>query len=190
MPTEWADRYQGGFDQGWEQVREETFARQKELGVIPPDTDLTQRHAEIPAWDDMPEQLKPVLARQMEVYAGFLSYADHYVGRVIDAIEELGQLDNTLVIYIVGDNGASAEGTLNGTLNETNIANAPGAETPEYLREHIDDLGTPRAYNHGCSASIWSAPDGSSLLTLPASSVQMAPDGSRRIQTDPDGSSG
>jgi len=105
VPKEWADRYQGRFDQGWDRVREETFARQKELGVIPADTDLTQRHAEIPAWDDMPEQLKPVLARQMEVDAGFLSYADHHVGRVIDAIEELGELENTLVIYIVGDNG-------------------------------------------------------------------------------------
>jgi arylsulfatase A-like enzyme len=148
VPREWADRYQGRFDQGWDRVREETFARQKGLGVISPDTDLTRRHAEIPAWDDMPAELKPVLTRQMEVYAGFLSYADHHVGRVIDAIEELGELDNTLVIYIVGDNGASAEGTLNGTLNETNIANAPGAETPEYLRDHIDDLGTPLAYNH------------------------------------------
>jgi hypothetical protein len=84
----------------------------------------------------------------MENYAGFLSYADHHVGRVIDAIEELGELDNTLIIYIIGDNGASAEGSLNGTLNEMNLANAPGMETPEYLREHIDDIGTPRAYNH------------------------------------------
>jgi arylsulfatase A-like enzyme len=148
VPKEWADRYQGRFDQGWDRVREQTFARQKELGVIPQEADLTQRHQEIPAWDDMPEELKPVLARQMEVYAGFLSYADHHVGRVIDAIEELGELDNTLVIYIIGDNGASAEGSLNGTLNETNIANAPGMETPEYLREHIDELGTPRAYSH------------------------------------------
>jgi arylsulfatase A-like enzyme len=148
VPKEWADRYQGRFDQGWDREREQTFARQKELRVIPQDADLTQRHQEIPAWEDMPEELKPVLARQMEVYAGFLSYADHHVGRVIDAIQELGELDNTLVIYIVGDNGASAEGSLNGTLNETNIANAPGMETPEYLREHIDDFGTPRAYNH------------------------------------------
>jgi hypothetical protein len=148
VPKEWADRYRGAFDDGWDALRERTFARQKELGVIAPDADLTQRHQEIPAWEDMPEELKPVLARQMEVYAGFLSYADHHVGRVIDAIQELGELDNTLVIYIVGDNGASAEGSLNGTLNETNIANAPGMETPEYLREHIDDFGTPRAYNH------------------------------------------
>jgi arylsulfatase len=148
VPKEWAEKYKGRFDQGWDGQREETFARQKELGVVPADAELTKRHEEIPAWDDMPEELKPVLARQMETYAGFLSYADHHVGRVIDAIDELGELENTLIVYIIGDNGASAEGTLNGTLNEINIANAPGLETVEYLVEHIDDIGTPRAYNH------------------------------------------
>ncbi|HET6506641.1 MAG TPA: arylsulfatase [Baekduia sp.] len=148
VPKDWADRYRGRFDGGWDALREATLARQKELGVVPPETELTARHDEIPAWDDMPDDFKPVLARQMEVYAGFLSYADHHVGRVLDAIDELGQLDDTLVIYIIGDNGASAEGTLNGTLNELAIANAPGVETHEYLRERIDDIGTPKAYNH------------------------------------------
>ena len=111
VPKEWADRYQGEFDDGWDVQRERTFARQKELGVIPADAELTARHDEIPAWDDMPDELKPVLARQMEVYAGFLEHTDHHVGRLIDAIEDLGVLDDTIVYYIIGDNGASAEGT-------------------------------------------------------------------------------
>ncbi len=118
VPKEWADKYKGKFDQGWDKLREETFARQKKLGVIPADCQLTARHKEIPAWDDMPEALKPVLRRQMEVYAGFMEYTDHHVGRLLDALEKLDILDDTLVYYIIGDNGASAEGTLNGTFNE------------------------------------------------------------------------
>jgi arylsulfatase A-like enzyme len=102
----------GGFEQ-------ETFARQQQLGVIPPECELTARPGEIPAWDEQPEKLKPVLAREMEVYAAFLEYADHHVGRVIDAVADLGVLEDTLVYYIIGDNGASAEGGLIGTTNET-----------------------------------------------------------------------
>ena len=117
VPPEWADKYKGRFDQGWDKIREQTFARQKELGVIPPDCQLTERHAEIAAWDEMPDELKPVLRRQMEVYAGFLEYADHQVGRLIDGLDRLGVLQETLVFYILGDNGASAEGTMNGTFN-------------------------------------------------------------------------
>ena len=108
----------GRFDAGWDVLREETLARQKALGVVPPETVLTPRHEGIPAWSDVPDALKPVLARQMEVYAGFLEHTDHHVGRVIDAIEELGALEDTLVLYIIGDNGASAEGTLQGSFNE------------------------------------------------------------------------
>ena len=89
-------------------MREEIFARQKELGVIPEDAELTARHEEIPAWDDMPDEMKPVLARQMEVYAGFLEHTDHHVGRLVDALDDLGVLEDTLVYYIIGDNGASA----------------------------------------------------------------------------------
>ena len=88
-PKEWADRYTGSFDDGWDAQREQIFARQKELGVIPPEAELTRRHDEIPAWDDMPEELKPVLRRQMEVYAGFLEYTDHHVGRLVDALDDL-----------------------------------------------------------------------------------------------------
>jgi arylsulfatase len=149
VPTEWADRYKGRFDQGWDRLREETFARQKELGVIPPDAELTARHGEIPAWDDMPDGLKPVLARQMEVFAGFLEHTDHHVGRLVQALEDLGVLGDTLIYYIIGDNGASAEGTINGTFNEMLTMNGAAAlETAEFMASRIADFGTPAAYNH------------------------------------------
>ena len=119
----WADKYKGKFDQGWDRLREETFARQKALGVIPADAELTPRNEAFPAWDDVPEHLKPFYARQMEVYAGYSENADHNVGRVIDAIAELGELDNTVIIWIWGDNGASMEGTITGSFNELTMQN-------------------------------------------------------------------
>src|SRR6187397_2275436 len=149
VPKDWADRYKGEFDDGWDVQRERAFGRQKDLGVIPAEAELTSRHAEIPAWDDMPEELKPVLAREMEVYAGFLEHVDYHVGRLVDAIDDLGVHDNTIIYYIVGDNGASAEGTINGSFNETFIFNGAAAlETPEFMASRIDDFGTPKAYNH------------------------------------------
>ena len=156
VPKEWADKYKGQFDDGWDAQRERTFARQKELGVIPADADLPTRHAEIPAWDDMPEELKPVLARQMEVYAGFLEHTDHHVGRVLDALEDLEILDDTIVYYIIGDNGASAEGTLNGAFNEmANFNGMAELETPEFLRSKMDELGSPSSYNHYAVGWSW-----------------------------------
>jgi arylsulfatase A-like enzyme len=149
VPKEWADKYKGKFDAGWDKLREETFARQKQLGVIPQNCQLTARHPEIPAWDAMPEALKPVLRRQMEVYAGFLEYADHHVGRLLDALKGYQILDDTLVYYIFGDNGASAEGTLNGTFNEMiNFNGGAALETPEFLMARLDKLGGPESYNH------------------------------------------
>jgi arylsulfatase A-like enzyme len=149
VPKDWADKYKGKFDQGWDKLREETFARQKKLGVIPPDSQLTQRHKEIPSWDEMPAALKPVLIRQMEVYAGFMEYTDYHVGRLVDSIKNLGILDDTLIYYIIGDNGASAEGTLHGTYNEMiNFNGASALETPEFLMAHLDKLGGPESYNH------------------------------------------
>ncbi len=134
VPKEWADRYTGQFSDGWDALRERTFARQKEMGVIPADAELTNRHTEIPAWDDMPTELKPVLEREMEVYAGFLEHTDFHVGRVIDAIEQIGVLDNTIIYYIVGDNGASAEGTLHGAFNEmANFNGMAALETPTLI---------------------------------------------------------
>ena len=156
VPKEWADRYAGQFDDGWDVQRERTFARQKELGVVPADADLTTRHAEIPAWDDMPAELKPVLAREMEVYAGFLEHTDHHVGRLIDAIDDLGVLDNTIVYYVIGDNGASAEGTLNGAFNEmANFNGMAALETPEFMISKMDEFGSPSSYNHYSVGWAW-----------------------------------
>ena len=149
VPEEWADRHRGRFAAGWDVLREETFARQKELGVIPADAELTPRHEEIPAYDDMPEELKPVLERQMEVYAGFLEHTDHHIGRLLDTLEELEIYDDTLIYLMIGDNGASAEGTINGSFNEMFIFNGAAAlETPEFLIAHLDSIGSPAAYNH------------------------------------------
>jgi len=149
VPAEWADRYKGRFDEGWDVLRDEIVERQKELGVVPPEAALTPRPDEIPAWDDMPDELKPVLARQMEVYAGFLEHTDYHVGRLVDALEDLGILEDTLVYYVIGDNGASAEGTVNGTFNEMFVFNGAAAlETPELVASRIDELGTPTSYNH------------------------------------------
>ena len=111
VPKDWIDKYKGKFDGGWDKLREETFARQKKLGVIPADAVLTKRPDEIPAYDEMPAALKPILAREMEVYAAFLEHTDHHVGRLFDTLKDLEILDDTLVYYIFGDNGASAEGT-------------------------------------------------------------------------------
>jgi arylsulfatase A-like enzyme len=149
VPKEWADKYKGKFDQGWDKLREETFARQKKLGVIPADCQLTPRPAQIPAWDDMPADLKPVLLREMEVYAGFMEFTDYHVGRLVDTLKKLNVLDDTVVYYIIGDNGASAEGTLNGTYNEMiNFNGAAALETPQFLMDRLDKLGGPESYNH------------------------------------------
>ncbi|MFC9243108.1 arylsulfatase [Streptomyces sp. NPDC057136] len=149
VPKEWSDRYRGRFDQGWDAIREEILARQKELGVVTQNTELTTRHAEIPAWDEIEPALRPVLARQMEVYAGFLEHTDHHVGRLLAALEELGIFDDTLVYVITGDNGASAEGGLRGSFNELLAFNGMAAiETPEFMTSRIDKFGTPEAFNH------------------------------------------
>jgi arylsulfatase A-like enzyme len=149
VPKEWADKYKGKFDQGWDKLREETFARQKQLGVIPKDCDLTARPAEIPSWDSQTPEFKKVLAREMEVYAGFYEYADHHIGRLIDALDQIEALDDTLIFYIIGDNGASAEGTPRGTYNEMLPFNGMSElETDEFLIQHIDKLGGPESYNH------------------------------------------
>jgi arylsulfatase len=149
VPQEWSAKYKGKFDQGWDKLREETLARQKALGVIPEDAELTARPDEIPAWEDMPDDLKPILARQMEVYAGFMEHTDHHAGRLIDALADLELLEDTLVYVMIGDNGASAEGTPNGCFNELVVLNgAAGLETVEFMTSRIDDFGTPKAYNH------------------------------------------
>jgi arylsulfatase len=149
VPTEWSDKYKGRFDRGWDVVREETLARQKELGVIPADAEISARPEQILAWDDVADDLKPILARQMEIYAGFLEHTDHHIGRLLDALEAMGILDDTLVYCMIGDNGASAEGTPNGTFNEFISLNGAAAfETTEFMASRIDEFGGTEAYNH------------------------------------------
>jgi len=147
-PKDWIARYKGQFDQGWDKVREETLARQIKLGVVPPNTQLTKRPEQIPAWDSLSADQKRLYAHMMEVYAGALSYADSQIGRLLDAVQDSGQLNNTLVIFIMGDNGASAEGTLQGTTNEIATAANGVKESLPYLLSMMDELGGPMTYNH------------------------------------------
>ncbi|HEY9871513.1 MAG TPA: arylsulfatase [Candidatus Obscuribacterales bacterium] len=123
VPKAWADKYKGKFDMGWDKYREVVFKRQKELGVIPPDARLTTRDQVFPTWDSLPANQKALYARQMEVYSGYQENTDHEIGRVIDHIENLGLADNTVIIWIWGDNGASLEGTETGTFNEMTTLN-------------------------------------------------------------------
>ena len=144
---EWIDKFKGQFDQGWDKLREETFQRQLELGVIPPGTQLTPRPEQIPAWDEYPDRYKPVASRLMEVFAGFLAHTDAQIGRIVAAIQDLDVWENTLFIYIVGDNGASAEGTVHGAWSAPSFQNG-FPEDPEWLLAHMDDFGSPRCENH------------------------------------------
>ncbi len=146
-PEEWIEKFSGNFDAGWDELREQIYSRQIELGIIPPDTQLTSRPDEIPSWDSYPERYKPVATRLMEVFAGFLAHTDAQVDRILDAIEEAGCTDDTLIIYITGDNGASAEGTINGAWSAPSFQNGVH-EDPEWLLNHIDDFGTHRCENH------------------------------------------
>jgi arylsulfatase len=147
VPKEWIAKYKGQFDQGWDKLREQTLERQKKLGVVPADTKLAPKPDAIKDWDKLSADERTLFARQMEVYAGFGEYTDFEVGRLIDAIQDTGQLDNTLVFYIVGDNGASAEGGMNGLLNEMTYFNGVAESVPEILK-HLDDLGGPNSYGH------------------------------------------
>ena len=144
---EWVEKYAGTFDAGWDAIREETLARQKALGIVPADTKLVPLAPGIPAWSSLTAEQKKVYARMMEVYAGFLEQTDHNAGRVIEAIEEAGELDNTLVLYIVGDNGASAEGSAQGLLNEMTFFNGVKEDLTKVL-ERVDEIGSWQTYNH------------------------------------------
>jgi arylsulfatase len=147
-PNDWIAKYKGRFDGGWDRVREQTLARQKRAGIVPSGTRLAPRPKEIPAWDSLPLEQAKIAARMMEVYAGALTHADHQIGRLIDAIAETGRLDDTLVIYIMGDSGASAEGSLRGTTNELAAAANGVPETTQYLVAMMKELGGPLTYNH------------------------------------------
>ena len=156
VSDEWAAKYKGKFDQGWDRLRDETFARQKQLGVIPDDAELTARDDAFPAWDDVPEKLKAYYARQMEVYAGYSENADYNVGRVIDAIDELGELENTVIIWIWGDNGASMEGTITGSFNELTMQNGIPL-TDEMQLQLAERYGGVEAWGNQMMAPHYSA---------------------------------
>ena len=145
-PSAFIERYRGRFDHGWDRWRDEVFARQLASGLLPEGTRLSERPAWIPAWDSASDDERRLYARMMEVYAGFLEHTDHCVGRVVDFIESLGELDNTIVL-VMSDNGSSAEGGPRGSFNEMYFFNFVPESLEENLRR-IDDLGTPRAYNH------------------------------------------
>jgi arylsulfatase A-like enzyme len=144
---EWVEKYKGKFDIGWDRVREQTLERQKQLDIVPKDTQLTARPDSIPAWESLSADQKKLYSRMMEIYAGYLEQTDHNVGRVEQAIADMGLRNNTLVIYIVGDNGASAEAGLEGAINLEGAMNGVVPTTSEML-PHIDDLGTWKTYNH------------------------------------------
>jgi arylsulfatase A-like enzyme len=147
VPKEWVDKYKGKFDQGWDKIREETFNRQKKLGIIPENTTLAPKPKDIKDWDDLSTDEKKLFARQMEVYAGFASHTDYEIGRLITAIEDLGELGNTIIIFIAGDNGASAEGQMNGMYQEMTYFNQY-PETVEEMLKHYDEWGSPSTYPH------------------------------------------
>jgi arylsulfatase A-like enzyme len=147
VPKKWIGKYRGKFDRGWDKLREETLARQKKLGVVPPDTKLAAKPEAIKDWGSLSTDEKRLFARQMEIYAAFGEYADFEIGRLIQAIDDMGQLDNTLVYYIPGDNGASADGGMNGLFNEMAFFNKAEENVSDILK-HIDDLGGPMTYGH------------------------------------------
>lgn len=146
-PKEYIDKYKGKFDQGWDKVREETLERQKKLGLVPQNAKLAPKPKDIKAWEALSAEEKKMYARQMEVYAGFGEHTDHEIGRLYTAIEDLGVMDNTVFIYIVGDNGASAEGTMNGLFNEMTYFNGV-PESLDDMMKHYDEWGGPNTYPH------------------------------------------
>jgi arylsulfatase len=146
-PKEWIEKYKGKFDQGWDKLREETLRRQIELGVVPKGTKLAEKPTAIKDWDALTADEKKLFIRQMEVFAGFASHTDHEVGRLVQAVEDMGEFDNTLIVYVVGDNGASAEGGMLGMFNEMTYFNGV-PETTEFMLKKLDQWGGPECFNH------------------------------------------
>lgn len=147
VPKEWIEKHKGKFDKGWDKIREETIANQIEQGIIPADTKLAPKPDYIKDWDSLSDNEKKLFARQMEVYAGFAAHTDHEIGRLVSAVEEMGEMDNTVIIYIAGDNGASAEGQINGMYQEMTYFNAY-PETVDEMLTHYDEWGSPSTYPH------------------------------------------
>lgn len=147
VAKKWIDKYKGKFDMGWDRLRKQTLARQKELGVVPPGAKLAPKPEAIKDWDALSDDEKKVFTRQMEVFAAYGEFSDHEVGRLIDAIGDVGQLDNTLIFYIAGDNGAAAEAGLEGVFNWLGALNRIPQTIADQL-EHLDDLGGPYSYGY------------------------------------------
>jgi arylsulfatase len=147
VAPEWIERYRGRFDMGWDRYREIVLQRQKEMGILPQHTELAPMLEGVQRWDDLSADERRLFARMAEVYAGFISHADAQIGRLVDFLERTGQLDNTLVLAFIGDNGSSGEGTLNGLFNEMSVANLLQEPVEENLAR-IDQLGQPGSYNH------------------------------------------
>ncbi len=154
VPKEWISKYAGQFSRGWDALREVTFARQKKLGVIPADAKLTPRPTEIPAWSDMSADQRRLFERQMETFAGFAEHTDYEVGRFVDQLEKIGAMENTLLFYIVGDNGSSAEGGPEGTYNEMMALNGIVGKADQMM-SHIDDWGGPTTFPHFAIGWAW-----------------------------------
>ncbi len=150
-PTEWIEKFKGQFDEGWDKYREATLERQKKLGVVPKDTKLTVRSKGLPAWDSLNADQKRLYARMMEVFAGYAAQCDYEMGRVVEAVKQLPGADNTLIVYIAGDNGASAEGGLEGSLCENLFFNGFTEKWQDNIKA-IDELGGPKHFNHFPSA--------------------------------------
>ncbi|EMS31276.1 Arylsulfatase [Mariniradius saccharolyticus AK6] len=146
-PKEFIAKYKGKFDQGWDRLREETLARQKQMGIVPANTQLAPKPKEIKDWDALSAEEKKLFARQMEVYAGFAEHTDYEIGRLISSLEEMGELDNTMIVFIAGDNGASAEGQMNGMFSEMTYFNQV-PETVEDMLKHYDEWGSKETYPH------------------------------------------
>lgn len=161
-PKEYIEKYKGKFDHGWDKQRELTLANQKKLGVVPEKAPLAPKPEAIKDWDKLSADEKRLYARQMEVFAGFGEHTDHEVGRLVKSLEDMGEMDNTLFLYIIGDNGASAEGTMTGLFNESTYFNGVPEKLDDILKR-IDDLGGPNSYGHyaagwavaGCTPFTW-----------------------------------
>ena len=147
-PQEWIDKFKGAFDRGWDATRQETYRRQKQMGIIPADAAITARPGVVPAWSSLSADRQQIYARMMEVYAATLAHADYQIGRVIEELRAEGKLDNTLILFIQGDNGASAEGSLQGTTNQwATVANGVEEDTT-YLLSRLDELGGPKSFGN------------------------------------------
>jgi arylsulfatase A-like enzyme len=153
-PKEWIEKYKGQFSSGWDKLREETYERQMKMGIIPAGTKLTARPKEIPAWDGMSGEQKRLFERQMETFAGFAEHTDHEVGRLVEQLEKIGEMENTLFFYIVGDNGSSAEGGPEGTYNEMMALNGIIGKADQMM-DHIDEWGGPTTFPHFAIGWAW-----------------------------------